>query len=624
MTFLNAWAVGFAAVAPVIVLLYLLKLKRRPVAVSTLLFWQRILQESRRRAFFQRLRQLFSLLLHLLIFALILGALLRPMLDQQVREGASTVLILDTRARMQATEPDGETRFSKAKTAAAGVIRQASAVRQMAVISTDAGPSVIAPFTDDEKTLRESLEKLSATDAGGDLESALHLAEELLASRKGERQIIVFTDRVPETKAAAPSIPQDFVGVGTARDNLAITRFATRALLNSPQTSEVLLEVANFGQSPAKANVELAFDGQLLDVKPIALEPGARTVQVFPTVPRPTRSSKGWLTARLDTPDALAADNVAYAVLPIEPPRRVLLITKGNWFLEKLLAADQGLSFELITPDAFTPALAEKFDAVLLDNFLPENFDLTKTAGNFFFLKQTPFNTADPALDQPLISDLDSRHPALRLVSLQNITLLRAAALALPKIEGWNWQAPIRSFEHPLLITGERLGGKQRVAALALDITDSDLPLRIAFPLLMSNTLHWLAGETAAPIFARHAGDSLPLLEGESVQPEPQTPWKPATQPSTAAPIREIFQPLINGFYRLETRDGARWLAVNTFREGESDLRSGATTPTVAVPALPMISLARFAGWPLWQYLAAAAFALLALEWWLFHRRRTE
>ena len=60
---------------PVIVLLYLLKLKRRPVPVSTLMFWQRVLQESRRRAFFQRLRQLFSLLLHLLIFALILGAL---------------------------------------------------------------------------------------------------------------------------------------------------------------------------------------------------------------------------------------------------------------------------------------------------------------------------------------------------------------------------------------------------------------------------------------------------------------------------------------------------------------------------------------------------------------------
>src|SRR5258708_36200548 len=104
MTFLNAWAAGFAALAPVIVLLYLLKLKRRPMPVSTLIFWQRVLQESRRRALFQRLRQFLSLLLHLLIFALILGALLRPAFDRLVREGGSTVLILDTRDRMQATQ----------------------------------------------------------------------------------------------------------------------------------------------------------------------------------------------------------------------------------------------------------------------------------------------------------------------------------------------------------------------------------------------------------------------------------------------------------------------------------------------------------------------------------------
>ena len=353
MTFLNAWAAGFAGIAPVIVLLYLLKLKRRPVAVSTLLFWQRLLQENRRRAFFQKLRQLFSLLLHLLIFALILGALAHPTLDRQIRDGASAVLILDTRARMQATEPDGQTRFAKARTEALGVARQASAVRQMATITVDATARVITPFTDDEKALREGIAKVAATDAGGSLDNAVALAGELLASRGGARRIIVYTDRTPDAKPAGNQIPLDFVTVGTARENLAITRFATRAVLNSPETSEILLEVANFGRALAKTNVELSYDGQLLDVKPLAIEPGGHAVQVFPTVPRPSNNARGWLTARLDTNDALASDNIAYAVLPVEPPRRILLVTKGNWFLEKLLAADQSVAFELLTPDSF-------------------------------------------------------------------------------------------------------------------------------------------------------------------------------------------------------------------------------------------------------------------------------
>lgn len=78
MTLLNPAALVFAGLVPVIILLYLLKLRRQPAPVSTLMFWQRVVADSRRRALFQRLRQFLSLLLHLLIFALLLLALARP------------------------------------------------------------------------------------------------------------------------------------------------------------------------------------------------------------------------------------------------------------------------------------------------------------------------------------------------------------------------------------------------------------------------------------------------------------------------------------------------------------------------------------------------------------------
>lgn len=624
MTFLNAWAAGFLGIAPVIILLYLLKLKRRPMPVSTLLFWQRIFQESRRRAFFQKLRQLFSLLLHLLIFALILGALAHPTFDRQILEGASTVLVLDTRARMQTTEPGGQTRFARAKAEVAEVVHEATPLRQMALITTDATARVVSPFTDDEKGLREAVAKTAPTDAGGELDGAIKLAGELLSSRRGERKVIVYTDRIPATKPAGLNVPIDFVPVGTPRDNLAITRFATRAVLNSPQTSEILLEVANFGHDAAKTNVELSYDGRLLDVKPLSIEPGGRAMQIFPTVPRPGNTARGWLTARLDSTDALASDNVAYAVLPVDPPKRILLVTKGNWFLEKLLGADQSIAFELLTPDAFNASLASKFDAVLLDNFVPSGFDLSTPAGNYFFIKQTPFNTSESVIDQPIITDLDSRDPVLRMVNLQNITLLHAAPLAVPKNADWNWQTPIRSFEHPLMITGERHGGGHRVAALALDIGDSDLPLRVAFPLLISNTLHWLAGDETAPILSHRAGETLPLAPGETVRIDAQTPWKKPTASGAPAIAHDVFEPLTNGFYEIQSGEGSHWMAVNTFSDAESDLRAATTAPETAGPALPAISLARVTGWPLWQYLALAALLLFALEWWLFHRRRTE
>ena len=46
--------------------------------------------------------------------------------------------------------------------------------------------------------------------------------------------------------------------------------------------------------------------------------------------------------------------------------------------------------------------------------------------------------------------------------------------------------------------------------------------------------------------------------------------------------------------------------------------------PPDEAPRLSLLPFANLASWPIWQYLAIAAFALFALEWWLFHRRRTE
>src|SRR3954470_15221559 len=244
MIFLHPWAFGFGAIAPVIVALYLLKVRRRPVSVSTLMFWQRVLQENQRRAFFQKLRQWLSLLLHLLIFALILLALARPSFDRAVHEGSSTALILDTRARMQALEPDGETRMVKARRAALSYARQAGPMRQFALLD----PGVRLGFSGDEKLLRETIQTADATDAGGDLTGAIRLAEDLLASRAGEKHIVLFSDRPDATTNPATHV--EVIPPGTARDNVAILRFAARPLPASPETFEILAQVANFSATP--------------------------------------------------------------------------------------------------------------------------------------------------------------------------------------------------------------------------------------------------------------------------------------------------------------------------------------------------------------------------------------
>ena len=639
MTFLHPWAAWFLAGVPVIVLLYFLRLKRRPLTVSTLMFWQRAMQESGRRAFFQKFRHLFSLLLHLLIFLLLLGALARPIFDRGILEGSATVLILDTRARMQAIEPGGHTRFETARQLAQDYARQAGGAREFALLTLGAAPTVAVPFTGDEKLLLDSLARIAPTDASGDITSAVALADSLLAARKGSHRIVLLTAgesrdantpvraqmprRTGMSASRPPPAPGELIthAVGTSLDNVAITRFATRPLPSNPETSEVLLETQNFGRAPARTDVELAFDGRPLEVKPLTLAPGERRLDVFTSVPRPALSARGWLTAKLSANDALPLDNIAYATLP--PPRlnRVLLVSKGNTFLEKLLGVDASVKFQFVAPEAYQPAMSGKFEAVILDGIIPADFDLDKSAGNFLFLDATPFAGKGASLDQPIVTDVDASHPATRLVSLQNVTILHAKPLELPAAhDGWTFTAPLRSAGHPLLITGGR--GRQRVAALAFDVLESDLPLRVAFPLLIHGTVQWLAGERADSLPVLTAGEVFQIPGGKTVVPMPLTTPSGSRAPELQAAVTGFFQPLRNGFYQVTGDGPARWIAVNTFSAAESDLRRSGESNAPAVTQ-PM-SANVFYGWPPWQWLTLAAVVLIVTEWWLFHRRKTE
>ena len=66
MNFLNPLAFWLLGLVPVIVLLYLLKLKRKPRVVSSTLLWFRAVQDLEANAPFQRLRKNLLLFLQLL------------------------------------------------------------------------------------------------------------------------------------------------------------------------------------------------------------------------------------------------------------------------------------------------------------------------------------------------------------------------------------------------------------------------------------------------------------------------------------------------------------------------------------------------------------------------------
>src|SRR5512138_1613723 len=95
--------VGALAGAAVVVF-YILKLRRRPVAVPFSKIWQRILRDKEATSLFSRLKRLLSLLLQLALLALLVFALGDPRTAVEVVKGRNVVVLVDTSASMQASD----------------------------------------------------------------------------------------------------------------------------------------------------------------------------------------------------------------------------------------------------------------------------------------------------------------------------------------------------------------------------------------------------------------------------------------------------------------------------------------------------------------------------------------
>lgn len=602
MNFLFPAAFWLAAAAPVIVLLYLRRVKRRRETVSTLLFWQRVVAATSQRRFLGALRNPLSLLLQLLIFLLILLAAVHPRWGREP-EPRSTVIVLDARARMQA---GGGAAFAKALREAESLAGQAGPDEEVGILAVEQGTRIVSAFSHDAKTLRTKLAEISPSDGGGDLPAAIALGQRLLETRAGKKRLVVISDRPPSQEKDIETVL-----VGEPRDNIGLVACSARPLPASPQTYEIFLETANFSASAKNTEIEFLLDGRLFETRPLALEAGQSQILTTTIPAEVLRNGEGRFEARLAGTDALKVDNAAFAALSVANAIRVLLVSKGNPFLEEALRANPRVQLEMLTPEDWKPTMLSGLDAVIFDNLVPENpaLDSPGNPGLLFF-GASPFDVPEKDAGPPGALDVrDPQNPLLWNADLRAAAFARARTVAPPQNSSWRIATPVLSEdERPMIVTLEGAGGSPRLAVFAFGIEDSNLPLRAAFPLLLSNTVQWLAGKEKDAPSSFKAGSVVQMAPEESLSPAGQK--NPAGQ---AVILRRA------GFQKIQSADGnSRLIAVNTADTQESDLRAAKSSGGAFSMALAGIVLRP------WQWFCLAALALLLLEWRLHHRRLTE
>ena len=620
MRFFGPWQLLWVLpLAGAIIFLYLLKLRRREVVVSSVLLWTRLLRDVQANSPFQKLRRNLLLLLQLLILALIIFGLARPFRLVRSLGGSNAIVILDGSASMQSRDAGGS-RFDDARRQALAMVDELRGGDRMMVLLATSRPRKLTDFTTDKAALRRALRAARPADTETHLRAALQLAVSSAASlgpaQKGG-QIVVFSDGAFSEMDSLDTQGSriHFIKAGKRSENVGIVAMDARRSLLEEDRYQVFIAVRNYGTVARKFALEFYRDDLLIDARTLEMPPAdveigySQITHVYRDLP----PLAGLLTARLDVKDDLAADNVAYTRISAPRTVNVLLVSSGDIFLERALNLDARVQLRRVSLSGYQQQ--QGFDVVVFEDQAPE----TLGPGAHLFINcggaTAPVQITGRAREVTVV-DWERLHPVMRFVNLGRLSFTEALnAKARP------WGVTLAEDESgPIIAVGVRQNRKS--AYLGFPIISSDLPLRPAFPILMDNLLQWLSVAPGRSDTAQlHTGDSVPLAVPAAIEELKITdPDGRARQIRATHPLTYLDETDRAGVYLAEAANYRRQVALNLLSRDESDTRPKDTIdlgnqPISATQQQPLTAR------EFWRPLLILALLVLAVEWWVFHRR---
>jgi Ca-activated chloride channel family protein len=625
MLFLTPQALLLGLLALPILLLYMLRLRRREVVVSSNMLWEQLLRDRQANAPWQRLKRNLLLLIQLLILCLLVLALSRPAIPVPAVASGPVIVLLDASASMNASDLS-PSRFEAAKDYTRTLITNLDDQDNMTLILVGNQPVVLASAETDKDRLQAALDTAVVTQGMGAWEESFSLAAGALSSAANSASslpttIILSDGGLPgEQLPALPGVAR-YVPFGNSRDNLGISALSIRSTGNG---AELFVRLSNYSAIEHTVLLSIYRFGYLFHAEQVTIPSGEHislTITEIPNAPATFLASLSDLD-NTDLPiDAFKLDDNAHAVFQPAAPGRVLLVTPGNLFMEQVLSIFPNLTPFRMLPDEPTNFTLSPgtFDLLVFDRVFPS--DNALPPGNLLLINPPSNPLFEVTGTYTVTASLHAASdPLLNNIDPDTIHIAQAAQVDLPV-----WAKPLLYTDQgPLLFTGEAFG--RRIVVFCFDLHHSDLPLQVAFPILMAQLTNYLVPPQGIQISnSLKPGDSLEIM-----------PPLQADQVVVDTPSGLSYSLLIEGSsliftqtnelglyavnYLEEEHSTIEYFAVNLFSEQESDIQPAASISIARHPvtASPQDELSLR---QLWHWFAAAALVFLLLEWWLYHGR---
>lgn len=656
MTFLAPIPALIAAMVcvPTLLMLYLLKLRRRPVRVGSILFWPKATEDVQANVPLRWLRASWLLLLHLLILACLLLAFARPAMKGVSITGERVVIVLDTSASMNAVDAgETKTRLDRAKQRAKSLAKdvKSAGARSIAIVGLAAQSKPLSGFTASLSLLDTAIDGAEPTDQPGDLGAALQLVDAMSqgdieegAASGGQPTVFLVSDGSFDAMDEPPSTLARvrFERVGAAPggevDNVGVLRLSARRDEKDAGVLRVFGELLSTHQGPLDVPVTLAVNG-------VGIESRVVTVRSRATVLFEARGVvEGVVTLSIARPDALACDDAASVVLVRPQDPSILLVQPANnsaapshaptWLLGDIL--------EELHPKALVRVTLQDYLRMTLEGG-DQAFDLLVFDGvgavappvrvPAMWLGATPplrgWNVAPapvPVRENSIF--WDRGHALMRGVPLDTLVVRDAARVVIAQDLIPVPEVVARADDNPLIILAEE--NSVRHAVVCFDLSKSNWALTPSFAVFVANvmdelTLRARSGQgqsstTDEPVTLRAPLAGGVALEGEHgrvvVREEGEV------RPSGGIPDGdgEVAAGVLPraGVYVMKTSAPPgprvpRAVAINVENAVESTLASPSSV-RVAGKEIGSVQPTRVPR-EVWHWFVIAAFALLAVEW---------
>jgi hypothetical protein len=662
--FLAPWWGLMGLLAVPLVALYLLKVRRPAMEISSTLLWSKALADMRASTPFQKLRRNLLLLLQLLILAALVFTLMRPVIQAQAGQTRAGVIVIDATASMQALDggggvegPEGavkgETRLERAKAEAKKLVATMRPGDRFKLIADGGGLNRVGyDFLSSKSELNALIDSVKASDGASDLSESLILAAESLRAIGGQQggtdstvvagKVWLFSDgvgvRVPDVVGKSGELLQ-FVKVGASDHSLGVTQLSVTPVPKEPNTYQVFVGLRNAWETERRVRVLLAY-GEKDSFLPgqaqaVTVAPRGLGSMVFEKVNIDvTKGGGGKLFVRVEeTDDDFLLDNTAFGI--VEPGRnvKVALVTRGNQILENFVKSGVkvgDMDARIVTPEAFAASGSGDMipDLVILDRIVPAVLPKVDTLFMRPDVRSAGGGGAEVAgfkltgeIADPTVSRWRREDPVMQYLDLVDLRMSRALVM-----ERDPEMVELLSASETPLVAYKDFGGVRRYLVGFSPFVESNWWADRSFVYFLKNVVEQtrLRHYIGMPQVVATGSPAKLFNLGENVAD--------GTKVTIGLPDGSVEEVAVKGgsvqfertdragFYEVTTGPKKSLFAANLLSSSESLIGPKSletSTGGNVEEATSVVSVNK----EVWKWLALAALVILLVEWWVYHRR---